>query len=357
VAHGRPESGEPDVVHVVTSAVTGTGQAAQQRDLLTPRYQISLLLVDDQPIVGEAIRRALADQPDIDFHYCSKGSDAIGIIERVKPSVILQDLVMPGTDGLTLLRAYRANPATRDVPVIVLSTKEEPAVKSESFALGADDYLVKLPDNIELIARIRHHAKSYLNQMQRDEAYRALRESQQLLLEKNLELERLTNIDGLTGLSNRRYFDEYAGIQWKQSIREKQPICFLMIDVDNFKRYNDNYGHLAGDEVLKKVAAAIRGCCRRPTDLVARFGGEEFVASLCAPPDGTRHVAEKICRAVEALAIPHGHSTVAHVVTISVGGAWTVPASAETPNSLLDAADVALYQAKHGGKNRVVFRS
>ena len=281
--------------------------------------KIGLLLVDDQPIVGEAIRRALADQPDIDFHYCSKAVDALSVAERVKPSVILQDLVMPDTDGLTLLRAYRANPATKDIPVIVLSTKEESATKSESFALGADDYLVKLPDNIELIARIRHHAKCYLNQMQRDQAYRALRESQQLLLEKNLELERLTSIDGLTGLSNRRYFNEFLGIQWKQAAREKQTFCALMIDVDDFKRYNDNYGHLAGDEVLKKVAAAIRECCHRPTDIVARFGGEEFVAGFSAQPGGTRIVAENMRSAVEALAIPHSHSTVSGVVTISVG--------------------------------------
>jgi two-component system chemotaxis family response regulator WspR len=318
--------------------------------------KISLLLVDDQPIVGEAIRRALVDQPDIDFHYCSKAEDAVEVAVRVRPSVILQDLVMPGMDGLTLLRAYRANAATHDIPVIVLSTKEEPAVKSESFAVGADDYLVKLPDNIELIARIRHHAKSYTTQPQRDEAYRALRESQQLLLEKNLELERLTNIDGLTGLSNRRYFNEYMAIQWKQACREKLGLCFLMIDVDNFKRYNDTYGHLAGDEVLKHVAAAIRSCCQRPIDLVARFGGEEFVASLCAPADGTRHIAEQICRVVEALAIPHCRSNVAQVVTISVGGAWAIPQNSDAPNSLLEAADVALYQAKNEGKNRVVFR-
>jgi two-component system chemotaxis family response regulator WspR len=329
---------------------------AVQRDFEPRASKIGLLLVDDQPIVGEAIRRALLDQPDIDFHYCSKAVDAVAIAERVKPSVILQDLVMPGMDGLTLLRAYRANAATKDIPVIVLSTKEEPVTKSESFALGADDYLVKLPDNIELIARIRHHAKSYLNQMQRDEAYRALRESQQLLLEKNLELERLTNIDGLTGLSNRRYFNEYMGIQWKQAARDKQTFCILMIDVDNFKRYNDNYGHLAGDEVLKRVATALQGCCQRPSDIVARFGGEEFVACFCAPREGLRIVAEKICRAVEGLAIPHCHSTVSQVVTTSVGGAATVPSNHETSDSLIEAADLALYQAKHAGKNRAIIR-
>ncbi len=151
-------------------------------------YDVMVLLVDDQAMVGEAIRRALANQPNIDFHFCSVPGDAIKVAEQIRPAVILQDLVMPGVDGLTLVRQYRANPATKDIPIIVLSTKEEPAVKGEAFAAGANDYLVKLPDKIELIARIRHHSKAYLNQLQRDAAYRALRESQQQLVDSNTAL-------------------------------------------------------------------------------------------------------------------------------------------------------------------------
>ena len=151
-------------------------------------YAVMVLLVDDQAMVGEAIRRALANQPHIDFHYCANPTDALRIAGQIKPTVILQDLVMPGVDGLTLVRQYRAEPTTRDIPIIVLSTKEEPAVKGEAFAAGANDYLVKLPDKIELIARIRHHSKAYLNQVQRDEAYRALRESQQQLVDSNTAL-------------------------------------------------------------------------------------------------------------------------------------------------------------------------
>lgn len=138
-----------------------------------------VLLVDDQAIVAEAVRRALASERDIDFHYCAHPDQAVHMAEQVRPTVILQDLVMPGTDGLTLVRAYRSNDATRDVPIIVLSTKEEPAIKSAAFASGANDYLVKLPDSIELIARVKYHSRSYVNMLQRDEAYRALRRSQQ----------------------------------------------------------------------------------------------------------------------------------------------------------------------------------
>src|SRR3984885_2675632 len=243
-------------------------------------YPIMLLLVDDQLMIAEAIRRMLAGQGNIDFHYCTDPAEAIKVAREVRPTVILQDIVMPGVDGLDLVRRYRTEHFTSGIPIIVLSSKEEATVKNEAFEAGANDYLVKLPDNIELIARIRYHSKAYLNQLQRDEAYRALRESQEELLEKNLELARLTNVDGLTGLNNRRYFNEFAEIQWKHAIREKTWISVLMIDVDDFKRYNDTYGHLAGDEVLMDVGNAIQKCANRPTDLAARFGGEEFIVVL-----------------------------------------------------------------------------
>jgi signal transduction histidine kinase/HPt (histidine-containing phosphotransfer) domain-containing protein len=151
-------------------------------------YHVMVLLVDDQAMVCEAVRRALANQNDIDFHYCSDAQEALNVATHVKPTVILQDLVMPGIDGLTLVGQYRANPITKDIPIIVLSTNEHPQVKGQAFALGANDYLVKLPDRIELIARIRYHSKAYLNQVQRDAAYRALRESQQQLIESNASL-------------------------------------------------------------------------------------------------------------------------------------------------------------------------
>jgi signal transduction histidine kinase/HPt (histidine-containing phosphotransfer) domain-containing protein len=152
------------------------------------QYHVMVLLVDDQAMVCEAIRRALSGQADIDFHYCADAREAIAVSNQIKPTVILQDLVMPGIDGLTLVSQFRANAATKDIPIIVLSTNENPQVKGQAFALGANDYLVKLPDKIELVARIRYHSKAYLNLLQRDAAYRALRESQQQLIESNAAL-------------------------------------------------------------------------------------------------------------------------------------------------------------------------
>lgn len=318
-------------------------------------YPIMVLLVDDQPMVGEAVRRMLANQPDIDFHFCLDPNEAVKLVMEVRPTVILQDLVLPGVDGLELVSQYRANLVGKDIPIIVLSTKEEPLLKSLAFKTGANDYLVKLPDPIELVARIRYHSKAYLNQVQRDEAYRALRESQQQLLNMNIELQRLANVDGLTGLSNRKYFNDFLEEEWKRATREHTPLSVQMIDVDDFKRYNDTYGHLAGDEVLKKVAEAIQRIASHPSWLTARFGGEEF--SVIMPHtavDQAQELAGKLCREIQALQIPHRGSTVSEFMTVSIGCAAAIPPNGGHSLLLLGAADDALYQAKKAGKNRVV---
>src|ERR1041385_7726540 len=169
-------------------ATNNTSASQRQEPAQAAQYHAMVLLVDDQAMVCEAVRRALANQGDIDFHYCSDARDAMTVANQIKPTVILQDLVMPGLDGLTLVKQYRANPATRDTPIIVLSTNENPQVKGQALALGANDYLVKLPDKIELIARIRYHSKAFMGLVQRDAAYRALRESQQQLIESNAAL-------------------------------------------------------------------------------------------------------------------------------------------------------------------------
>lgn len=151
-------------------------------------FQTMVLLVDDQAMVGEAIRRSLAGETDINFHYCSNPQGALKTALQIKPTVILLDLIMPGMSGLDLVKVFRQEPRTKSIPIIVLSTREEPATKSEAFAVGASDYLVKLPDRVELIARVRHHTRGYVSQLQRDDAYRALRESQQQLVDSNTAL-------------------------------------------------------------------------------------------------------------------------------------------------------------------------
>ena len=144
-------------------------------------HTITVLLVDDQAMVGEMVRRMLLPENDIVFHHCQEASSALQTAATLGPTVILQDLVMPDIDGLTLTRYYRAHPKLKDIPLIVLSTKEEAVTKAEAFSLGANDYLVKLPDRIELVARIRYHSRAYINLLQRNEAFEALKLSQEKL--------------------------------------------------------------------------------------------------------------------------------------------------------------------------------
>src|SRR6516162_2814693 len=157
---------------------------ASTADPVPAERQVTVLLVDDQAIVGESVRRTLAAETDIVFHFCQDPTKAIDTANAVQPTVILQDLVMPDIDGLQLVKFFRANKSTRQTPMIVLSSKEEPVIKAQAFALGANDYFVKLPDKVELIARIRYHSRAYLNLLERDEAYRRLEESQRQLAEE-----------------------------------------------------------------------------------------------------------------------------------------------------------------------------
>ncbi|SED17174.1 response regulator receiver modulated diguanylate cyclase [Pseudomonas mohnii] len=326
----------------------------QLDDFKTDENAAMVLLVDDQAMIGEAVRRGLSNEDNIDFHFCADPHQAVAHAVRIKPTVILQDLVMPGLDGLSLVREYRSHPATKDIPIIVLSTKEDPLIKSAAFAAGANDYLVKLPDNIELVARIRYHSRSYMTLLQRDAAYRALRVSQQQLLDTNMVLQRLMNSDGLTGLSNRRHFDEYIELEWRRSLREQSQMSLLMIDVDYFKTFNDTFGHLEGDEALRKVATAIRDASARPSDLPARYGGEEFALVLPnTSPGGARLVAEKLRMTVQALKIPHISPTEGSSLTISIGLSTITPTAGSNCRELISAADKGLYQAKNNGRNQV----
>jgi phosphoserine phosphatase RsbU/P len=163
------------------NATPTTAPPARATDPVRP---LRVLLVDDQAMIGEAVRRMLAAETDIDYLYCGDPTKAMQVAVEFQPTVILQDLVMPEIDGLTMLKFYRANPATREVPTIVLSTKEEPKVKAEAFTLGANDYLVKLPDPIELAARVRHHSRGYIAQLERNAAYAALKRSEERLADE-----------------------------------------------------------------------------------------------------------------------------------------------------------------------------
>jgi two-component system chemotaxis family response regulator WspR len=171
----------------------------------------------------------------------------------------------------------------------------------------------------------------------------------------NIELLRISNMDGLTGLNNRRRFDEYASTEWRRALRERVPFGLLLIDVDQFKAYNDAHGHLAGDELLKRIGEAICNCCRRPEDLPSRYGGDEFALLLPEmQPGALAAVGERLRRAIEDLKIERGGSGAARHVSLSIGGAVTVPAHEDGLTDLIGIADRNLYEAKAKGRNKSV---
>lgn len=319
-------------------------------------YRITVLLIDDQAMISEAVRRALQDEKDVDFHYCQNPTMAMQMATEIKPTIILQDLVMPEIDGLMMVRFFRVNPETAQIPIIVLSVKEEASIKSEAFSIGANDYLVKLPDRVELIARIRYHSKAYINQKQRDEAFKALQESQDRLAAANYTLQRLSSLDGLTGIANRRRFDEILKQEWQRAKRNGTSLGLIMLDIDFFKLYNDHYGHQGGDDCLKKVARVLENSLKRANDMVARYGGEEFAAILPETDEsGAVMIAETMRTTLQDQQIPHLKSKVSDYVSISIGVATIIPPRDAEPESLILLADQALYKAKEDGRNRVKY--
>lgn len=326
---------------------------------------VIVLVVDDQPMIGEAVRRYLADEVDIEIHFCIDAMQAVIEAEKIRPTVILQDLVMPGLDGFALIKNYRENNFTRNIPVVALSTNDDPATKSRAFEVGANDFLVKLPDPIELVARLRYHSRSFNATTKLDQAYRALRVSQQQLLDTNLVLQRannrlqqLINSDGLTGLPNRRHFDEFLETEWQRASGNNSEISLLMVDVDFFKSFNDTFGHSAGDEALKGVASAMRRTITDDVYLPARYGGEEFAVILPGiSTDEAKMIAERLRESVESLKIPHSSPHLGSVVTVSIGLATFVPMLSENSKMLIECADKGLYLAKGGGRNQVAVYS
>ena len=315
--------------------------------------KVKVLLVDDQPMIVEAVRRMLDGEADIEFHYVTDSAAAQAAAERIGPNVILQDLIMPGKDGFALIQEYRASDKLKSVPVIVLSAREDPKLKAHGFAVGANDYLTKLPDRLELLARLRYHSAGHISRLQRDEAFRFLRESQKNLADANIELQKLAALDGLTGIANRRRFDQALSTEWQRGCREQRPLSLIMCDVDCFKAYNDTYGHPAGDLCLKKTAAVLTEHLKRPADLAARYGGEEFAIVLPETALGGALQIAQACRAhLETMAIEHGGG-VNGIVTASFGVATMVPSPAGNADELIARADRALYGAKQGGRNRV----
>ncbi|MBC9071512.1 diguanylate cyclase [Thauera sp. CAU 1555] len=282
--------------------------------------------------------------------HARDGESGIELFKAERPDLILLDIIMPGLDGFEVARRIRQLEKDGEwTPIIFLTARTGDEDLERGIEVGGDDYLIKPVSEIVLKAKVR--AMQRIAQMR----YSLLVLTRKLD-EANRELTRLSTADGLTGIANRRRFDETLLKEWRRCAREERPLSLLLIDVDFFKPFNDNYGHQVGDECLKAVARTLAQTLHRPSDLAARYGGEEFGVILPGTDEqGALAVAESLREAVQQLGITHRFSEVAQVVTISIGLACITPQRGNESGfiRLLKEADEALYQAKTGGRNRV----
>ncbi|MDT4826123.1 Chemotaxis response regulator protein-glutamate methylesterase [compost metagenome] len=289
-----------------------------------------ILIIDDSADSIRLLSSMLKDQGQILF--ATSGEQGIGLAQLQQPTLILLDVEMSGMNGYEVCAALKNDPATRDCAVIIVTANTGMECEIKALEAGAVDFITK-PFNPPVVrARVQTH----------------LRLQRQTTL-----MRQLANRDGLTGLYNRRYFDEALALEFERHRRQQLPLAVALIDVDHFKAYNDHYGHPQGDVCLQSVARAINTVSRRPGELVARYGGEEFAVIL---PHTDAIGAEKyggwLCELVRELGIDHHYSATAPRVTISVGIASLAPPVQGSMQQLIEATDKALYQAKTDGRDR-----
>jgi diguanylate cyclase (GGDEF)-like protein len=307
---------------------------------IVPNYDLSdrrgrLLVVDDQPTNIQAIHQIFSAAHDV--FMATSGQQALDFCRRTPPDLVLLDVEMSGMDGLEVCRTLKQSAETRDIPVIFVTANSHPDNENACWDAGGVDFVNKPVNPTTLRNRVRAH----------------------LTLKFQFDLLReMAFVDGLTGVANRRLFDERIEAEWRRCSRGQHPLSLIMIDIDYFKRYNDHYGHQMGDDCLRLVAHALKARIRRPYDLLARYGGEEFV---CLLPEtdlaGAATMAESLLAAVRGLDIPHIQAGSESIVTISLGvSSESFSRSGDissTAESLIQRADAKLYDAKRAGRGRV----
>jgi diguanylate cyclase (GGDEF)-like protein len=290
-----------------------------------------LLLVDDQPINIQVLHQIFA--ADFQVFMATSGAQALALCKSNPPDLVLLDIVMPGMNGFEVCTALKADEATRNIPVIFVTAHTDAEQETRGLEVGAVDFISKPVNPAVVRARVKTHLT--------------------LKLQTDV-MRKLVFLDGLTGVYNRRYFDQQLTTEMARSVRSGSALSVIMLDVDFFKRYNDAYGHQAGDDCLRKIAFTLKEALRRPADVVARYGGEEFGCILPETGfDDAMAIANELERNVRAKAIPHNNSDAAKVVTISLGVAGRAAQGPSDLSALVALADAQLYKAKHAGRGQV----
>src|SRR6202022_4038761 len=278
-------------------AISVSKEAIESRGMGKPDRDVSILLVDDDPGAIQLMGRILADVGKLRF--ATNGQDALRLARDSTPDLILLDAEMPGMSGFELLKMLKAEVSLTDVPVIFITSHSEAGFEVSALDMGAADFIANPLKSSRVLARVKT----------------------QLRVKRMAdELRRTATTDALTGVANRRQFDESLEREWLRARRAGDPVSLLMIDVDHFKLYNDLYGHPKGDICLRCVAQVLVSACKRPADLVARYGGEEFMILLPQTPrHGAQRMAQHVLEAVAAFGIFHEDSQTTHYVSVSVG--------------------------------------
>ncbi|WP_020648667.1 GGDEF domain-containing protein [Solimonas variicoloris] len=288
-----------------------------------------VLIVDDTPANLRLLSEALAD--DYDIMVATGGARALALIDdETLPDAILLDIMMPGMDGYEVCRRLKARAQTQDIPVLFVTAEGSQVAETRGLELGAVDYITK-PFSLPIVrARLR---------------------TQVQLRRRTRQLEQLALMDGLTGVGNRRGFEAALQREWQRAQRAHAPLSLLFFDVDDFKSYNDRYGHGIGDAVLRRVARIAEQLAQRPGDFVGRFGGDEFVILLPETPgDGAQAIANELEARVASTAQAVRCDGTPLPMSVSAGCACRIPAAGETPDLLVEAADAALYARKRARK-------
>ncbi len=291
-----------------------------------------ILIVDDSPVQANFLSSILS--PDYEVTVVHTAEEGLGQAKAVEYSLILLDVIMPGMDGFQLLKMLQEEVILRHTPVILITSLNDIQNEERGLTLGAVDYITKPFHPAIVRARVHTHINLY--------KYRT-------------QIEREATVDQLTGVPNRRRYDEVSVQRWQDAIRLGVPFSVCMFDIDKFKVYNDTFGHPAGDKVIKAVAETASSMLRRGTDFFARYGGEEFVALILG--GGSENDFAHLCRvrqAVEELHIAH-NPEVSPWVTISIGGISVLPKAESSFDTYLKMADAMLYDAKRFGRNQVVW--